>query len=73
MKSTDIYLSKLLDDEIFQQILKEKTLPKRPVIPQYDPTKDNTEKWKADSLMQQGFDLCLTSLGIREEFYKNER
>lgn len=69
MSNSDVYLAKLKDDEMFQLILKQKILPKRPVISAYDPIKDNTEKWKADSLMQQGFDLCLTSLGIPKEFY----
>ena len=70
MSNSDVYLSKLKDDEMFQLILKEKVLPKRPVIHSYDHAKDNTERWKADSLMQQGFDLCLTTLGIPKEFYK---
>lgn len=67
--NTDIYLSKLKDDPMFQQILKEKILPKRPIISTYDPANDNTEKWKADSMMRQGFDLCLTALRIPQEFY----
>lgn len=71
MKNTGVYLAKLRDDEMFQQILKEKIIPKRPVISPYDHTNDNTEKWKSDSLMQQGFDLCLTSLGIPKEFYND--
>ncbi len=70
MSDIDVYAAKLRDDPMFQQILKNKVLPKRPVIPSYDPTSDNTEKWKSDSLMQQGFDLCLISLGIPKEFYK---
>ena len=70
MNDIDIFLNKLKDDEMFHLILKQKVIPKRPVIPQYDHTQDNTEKWKSDSLMQQGFDLCLTSLGIPKEFYK---
>lgn len=69
--NTDIYLNKLKDDPMFQQILKEKILPKRPIISTYDATNDNTEKWKADSMMRQGFDLCLTSLGIPKEFYND--
>lgn len=69
--NTDIYLSKLKDDPMFQQILKEKILPKRPTISTFDPANDNTEKWKADSMMRQGFDLCLTALGIPQEFYND--
>jgi len=69
MINAKIYISKLRDDEMFQQILKEIILPKRPVIPSFDHSNDNTEKWKSDSMMQQGFDLCLTSLGIPKEFY----
>lgn len=69
MSNSSLYLDKLKNDELFQQILKNKVIPKRPVIPSYDYANDNTEKWKADSLIQQGFDLCLTSLGIPKEFY----
>lgn len=69
MNNADLYLNKLKDDEMFQLILKQKILPHRPVIPSYDHCQDNTEKWKSDSLMQQGFDLCLTSLGIPKDFY----
>lgn len=71
MSNSDLYLDKLKNDDMFQLILKEKVLTKRPVIHSYDPAQDNTEKWKADSLMQQGFDLCLTSLGIPKEFYND--
>ena len=71
MSNIDAYAAKLRDDDMFQLILKQNVLPKRPVIPTYDHAKDNTEKWKADSLMQQGFDLCLTSLGIPKEFYND--
>ena len=70
MDNDELYLTKLREDEFFKQILKTKILPKRPSITSYDPVNDNTEKWKADSLMQQGFDLCLTTLGIPKEFYK---
>lgn len=70
MSDLDVYAAKLRDDQMFQQIIKQKILPKRPVVPSYDHTSDNTEKWKSDSMMQQGFDLCLTSLGIPKEFYK---
>lgn len=68
--NSDVYLAKLKDDDMFQLILREKVLTKRPVIASYDCVNDNTEKWKADSMMQQGFDLCLTCLGIPKEFYK---
>ena len=35
----------------------------RPVVPAHNPSKYNTEEWKALSAMQQGFDLCLTYFG----------
>ena len=69
MNDIDLYLNKLRDDEMFQLIIKQKILPKRPIISTYDPVTDNTEKWKADSLMRQGFDLCLTAFGMQKEFY----
>lgn len=56
MKSHPLYDS-------FQQQL----LSHRPVVPSYTPKPDNTDKWKADSMKQEGFDLCLKLFKIGVE------
>ena len=56
MKSHPLY-------DVFEQQL----LSHRPVIPSYRHTPDNTEKWKAESMKQQGFDLCLELFKIGVE------
>jgi len=38
----------------------------RPIVPAFDEKADNTEQWKADSMKQQGFDLVLKFLHIKE-------
>jgi hypothetical protein len=46
----------------------EELLKVRPTVPNYDRTADNTDEWKYNSAMQQGFDLCLTifQIGVEE-------
>lgn len=39
-------------------------LAQRPSVPAHNPHSDNTEVWKSASAQQQGFDLCLTYLGV---------
>ena len=56
------YLEALRSTPEFQAELK-RVKAQRPIIPAYNPTEDNTEMWKAQSMMQQGFDLCLTLFG----------
>ena len=44
--------------------LKEEFKEKRPIVPAYDWNTNNVEEWKANSLRQEGFDLCLAVLNI---------
>lgn len=36
----------------------------RPYIPAWDSKADNSDDWKHKSAMQEGFDLCITTLGL---------
>lgn len=45
----------------------EELLKVRPSIPSYDHANDNTDEWKYNSAMQQGFDLCLILFKIGVE------
>jgi hypothetical protein len=36
----------------------------RPHIPAWDSKADNSDDWKHKSAMQEGFDLCMTTLGL---------
>lgn len=36
----------------------------RPQIPAWDSKADNADDWKHKTGMQEGFDLCLTTLGL---------
>ena len=56
------YLVMLRATPEFQGIMKQ-VKSHRPVIPVHSINPDNTDEWKANSWMQQGFDLCLSLLG----------
>lgn len=45
----------------------EKIKTARPTVPAYNPSLENTEKWKADSMRQQGFDQLLAIFNITQE------
>jgi hypothetical protein len=36
----------------------------RPQVPAWDSKSDNSEDWKHKSAMQEGYDLCITTLGL---------
>lgn len=60
------YIEQLRASPMFQEHL-EKVKAARPVVPQYTPRPDNTDQWKAQSLMLQGFNLCLMMFGEDDE------
>jgi len=59
------YQLRLLSDEFFQQYIVKELEEKKPIIPQHDPSKDNTEDWKAQSAMLKGYLLACTILGVK--------
>jgi len=62
----DQYLEALRSTLEFQELLG-RVKARRPIVPAHNPEQDNTEDWKAKSAMRQGFDLCLTLFGERNE------
>lgn len=52
------YLKDLRSDPRFQLLIKE-IESHRPILPQFDPLKDNTETWKKESGRLEGFDFVL--------------
>jgi len=63
MKSSELLLE-VNSDPRWQLLIKE-VESRRPVIPKYNPNKDNTEDWKHKCALQQGFDLCAQIFGIK--------
>lgn len=59
------YLEALRSTPEFQALIVE-LKGKRPVIPAYTHSPDNTEDWRANSNQLQGFNLCLTLLGEKD-------
>lgn len=59
------YLLHLHSDELFQQFVVKDLEKNKPIIPQHDPAKDNTEDWKAQSAMLKGYLLACTLLGVK--------
>jgi hypothetical protein len=56
------YLEALKMTAEYQALLKG-VKQQRPIVPVYNPESDNTDAWKANSMMQKGFDLCLMFMG----------
>lgn len=55
------YLKDLRADPRFQLLIKE-IESHRPLLPTFDPDKDNTELWKAKSGERKGFDFVMQFL-----------
>jgi len=66
MSPLDLFLQEIRDHPAFAE-LKEILETNRPDIPGFDPLKDNTEEWKKESGMRQGYDLCLAQFKMRIE------
>jgi len=60
------YLFTLRSTIEFQNLIKE-IKQHRPVIPVYDCEEDNTERWKANSNILKGYNLCLAHLGETDD------
>lgn len=66
------YKKQMVADSMFQQIIKS-TKINCPKIPQYNPNSENTEEWKAKSLMKEGYALCfyhITGLKLEDINYE---
>ncbi len=56
------YLESLRQSPEFQLLVKG-ILEQRPQVPFYDPDNDNTEVWKTQCGLRQGFDLAMSYFG----------
>lgn len=56
------YLQVLRQSPEFRALLDEIKL-NRPSVPLFDPNEDNTEVWKTQCGLQQGFDLAMSLFG----------
>ena len=57
---------KVLNDELwFKQFIESEVKPNIPQVQAYNPSSDNTERWKYDSGMREGFLMCMTILGVK--------
>lgn len=61
------YLKRLHDERWFQQFVEEEMKPRIPSVPSYNPNEDNTSRWKYDSAMREGFLLCMSILGVKND------
>jgi len=58
------YLKRLHEEVWFQDFVKDELLPGMPNVQEYNPSQDNTERWKYDCAMREGYRECLRKLGI---------
>ncbi len=61
-----MYLEQLRQSDEFRHLLNE-IKQQRPMVPLFDPNDDNSEVWKMQSGLQQGFDLAMSLFGEKYE------
>ena len=59
------YLQKLHSDPLFKELIISEMEKLTPIVPPHDPSKDNTEIWKAKSAERRGFALACSILGVK--------
>lgn len=64
MEPIDLFIKEIHEHPLFPALLK-RFEENRPVLPEFDPVKNNVEEWKQKSGMKKGFSLCLALLNIR--------
>jgi len=60
------FLKRLNEEAWFQRFIEEEIRPDVPRVPAYNPASDNTERWKYDCGLREGYLLCLRKLGVKE-------
>ena len=60
----DLLLFNMVQDPAFQALV-DRLEQERPLIPEFSPSQDNTERWKQASGRRQGYDLCLGIFGLK--------
>jgi len=66
MTPLDLFIQEIHQHPAFPELLK-RIEESRPVLPEFDPLKDNAEQWKHASGMRKGFERCLVQFKIRSE------
>ena len=61
------FLTRLNDEEWFKRFVESELKPAIPQIQTYNPQSDNTERWKYDSALREGFLLCMAKLGVKND------
>lgn len=59
------HLKRLHEEVWFQKFIETELLPATPTVPSYNPSADNTERWKYDSAAREGYLMCLEKLGVK--------
>ncbi len=59
------FLKRLHEELWWREFVEKELKPGIPEVPAYNPSKDNTERWRYDSAMAEGYRLCLQNLGIK--------
>ena len=64
MEPIDLFIAEIQEHPIFPALVEllEKNIP---VLPEFDPERDNVEEWKQKSGMRKGFYLCMAILKIK--------
>ena len=58
------FVKRLNEEQWFPRFIEDELIPNMPRVPNYNPAQDNTERWKYDSAMREGYRLCLKKLGV---------
>jgi hypothetical protein len=61
------FLVKLNGEPWFSKFAEDVLKPAIPEVPSYNPREDNTDRWKYDSAMREGFLMCLSLLGVKND------
>ena len=62
----DLFIAEMHQHPSFPALV-ERLAEQRPRIPEFSPSKDNTELWKQASGRKQGYDLCLSVFKMKVE------
>jgi hypothetical protein len=64
MEPIDLFIAEIKEHPVFPALVEllEENIP---VLPEFDPERDNIEEWKQKSGMRKGFKLCLAIMKIR--------
>ena len=61
------YLKILNNEEWFTRFVESELKPAIPEVQTYNPHADNTERWKYDCAMREGFLMCMSILGVKND------